>query len=1243
MIQSSPELMMEDSFTMSRSYMLAMSVVFVCLLMLGCGGQSKVKSTSGPKTQSGLPSHIQAVAFDSPSQITGKFTTLSPAETGIDFVNVADSKEALLANIYAQSGLASGDIDNDGDMDFYILGVESDNVLYRNDGDFHFTDITLESGEDLKCPNVVSAGAVFFDLEADGDLDLWVAVRNDGNRLFINDGNGKFSDEALERGAIFGRATISAAIFDIENDGDLDMYICNNRDFRATDFMSEKQIEGVEIRDDPETGRPELVGDSKRIYYMDSIGKPHLRPEKDYLLVNDGTGHFKDELQAAGLDDDSESLQALACDFNEDGYIDILLSGDFHTPDHYYLNNKNGTFTDHAAEMLRRTGFYSMGSDAGDLNGDGLMDAWVGDMAPGSYKDSKKASGDMNLFRDYLIYYQPQQMMQNSMYLNRGDGWMSEISEYTHTTATEWTWSCRINDFNNDGIPELFAANGYIQSITMDWDVLMRVIQMGIDDVPQDEINDYVLSLPLLEKAEVMFTADEPLQYRKVSEDWGFTENTIGVGALVQDFDLDGDLDIIVNNTRRGPSVFRNDLTRLGNNVSFDLRQEGLNREALGAKLYAHCGDKLYTQHVILSRGYSSGESSRTYLSIGEANSIDSLDIVWPDGMVQTERNLAGGFRYEIQRNNPTEPAARDENRMFERNSLSYLRSEVYTGDLEYQKEPLLPALRSTLGGGAAVADFDDDGKADIYFAGSTEAPGKLFTGRGDGNFVSSQKFSDLLPAGCEAMAVLAFEANGDGRTDLLITLGGNETSDPELLQDRLFINLESGMQEVRLPSTSFSSGAAAAADIDMDGDLDLLICARQIPFKYMASAPAVILTNDGSGQFTDETSKWTQARGLSGRISDAQFFDLNADGKQDILLAEEFGNVSAMLNNGEAFDDKLALSTSGMWRSLAIADLDNDGDADIVAGNWGKNNKYKASVEHPMTMVADDFDKNGTRDLIEVKFGSDGGALPGRGRSCSGYAISTIPQKFPTWDDFANASYTDIYGPLENAAEHFEAADLQSCVLWNDGNMSFETEHLPEMAQLSPAFGIVVDDFNGDGLPDMFLNDNFYANQPETARWVHGYGSVLLRTQDGGYRSIEPHESGIYSYSEGRGALALTFEDNSHGILIAATNGYPAIALNKAPGRSFIVDVQGPASNPQGIGARLTLSLEDGSVMTRWVQAGQGYLSSAIQPVSYGLAEGAKAVKLDILWPDGKSQELQFDAEREKAERLMLEYQSAQ
>ena len=1222
---------------MQKLYSIGAILLAMSLFMAGCNKGVNGSTSSSKSASTGLPAHIQSSGYNSPGPQSGKFTFLSPAESGVDFINVADSRATLLGDIYTQAGIASADVDNDGDMDFYILGIENGNALYRNDGDFHFTDITAESGPDLPCTGPMSSGAVFFDVEGDGDKDLWVAIRPDGNKLFINDGNGMFTEEGVERMAVLGKSTVSAAVFDIENDGDLDMYICNNRDFRSPDFMTAEQRQGFEMQVNPQTGRPELVGKYRELYYMDEIGKPHLRPENDYLLINDGTGHFHDGLNDAGLNDTSESLQALACDFNEDGFIDILLSGDFETSDHYYINNGDGTFTNRASDMLRRTSFFSMGSDAGDLNGDGLMDAWVGDMAPSGYVESKKASGDMNLFRDYLIYYVPHQMMQNAMYLNRGDGWMSEIAEFSGTKATEWTWSCRINDFNNDGIPELFASNGYIQAISADWDMLLHVDEMTAKGAAKKDIDDYILSTGKLEKVDAIFTADEPLKYRKVSEDWGITAATIGVGTAIQDFDFDGDLDIIVNNTGIGPSIMRNDLTRLGNNISIDLRQEGLNVEAVGAKLHAYCGDKLYTQHVILCRGYASGESSRVYMSIGNADRVDRLEIIWPDGMVQTEQNLPAGFNYVIQRNNPVAPEKTEPNPMFERNNLAYIRREVYTGDREFALEPLIPQLRSTLGGGAAVADFNLDGNADIYCAGSTETPGVLYTGRGDGNFVSSPKFDNLMPAGCEAMAALAFDANADGRPDMLVTSGGNETSDPNLLQDRLFLNMESGMQEVKLPSTTFSSGAAAAADIDLDGDLDLLVCARQIPYRYLAPAPAVILVNDGTGQFSDATSQWTQARGLSGRIADAQFFDLNADGRQDIVLAEEFGNVSVMLNNGEAFDDKLALGPSGMWSCLAIGDIDNDGDPDIVAGNWGKNNKYKATADHPMTIVADDFDKNGTRDLVEVKFGSDGTALPGRGRSCSGYAISTIPQKFPTWDEFAHASFTDIYGPLESAAERFEAAELYSCVMWNDGSMNFESVHLPDMAQLSPAFGIVLDDFDCDGQLDIFINDNFFANQPETSRWINGYGSLLLRTADGGFRNIEPYESGIYSSSEGRGALALTFANNSRGMLLAATSGHPAIVTSKLPSHNLIVDIKGPASNPQAVGARINLSLADGTSMSRWIQAGQGYLSSSIQPACFGLPQGAAVATLEVVWPDGSRQEVAAEGER-----ITVEYQPA-
>ncbi|MCB1185550.1 VCBS repeat-containing protein [bacterium] len=1199
---------------------------FILISVLACqsctdsGKQGQPAATGNPTD---LGSHITATAYSAPeSQSTGKFTFLTADQSGIDFVNKADSRAALLSDIYTQAGIASADYDNDGDIDFYILGIENGNALYRNDGGFRFTDVTAESGDGISVEGVVSSGAIFFDVDGDGDQDLWVAVRANGNKLFMNDGSGKFTEEGVARNAVLGKSTISAAIFDVENDGDLDMYICNNRDFRAPDFMTAEQREGFEVMDGPD-GRPVLTPEYEKIYYLDEIGKPHMRPEYDYLLINDGTGHFTDNTEAAGVRDVTESLQALACDYNEDGFTDLFVSGDFETPDRYYINNGDGTFTDHSRDMLRRTSFYSMGSDAGDLNGDGLMDVWVGDMAPNGYVESKKASGDMYLFRDYLIYYQPHQMMQNSMYLNRGGGWMSEIAEYTGTKATEWTWSCRINDFNNDGIPELFATNGYIQSISADWDMLSEMDRMSRSGASQDEIDNWILQHPKLEKVDVMFTAEEPLKYKRTSDEWGITDETIGVGAVIQDFDNDGDLDIIVNNTGEAPAVMRNDLTLKGSNVSFDLRQDGKNPQAVGAKLHAWCGDKEYTQHVILCRGYGSGESSRAYMSIGEAKQVDKLEIIWPDGQVQTEMNLAGGMHYVINRHNATAPEADNSQPMFERESLNYLRSEVYTGDKEYQLEPLLPLLRSTLGGGAAMADFNLDGNTDVYFAGSTQSPGALFNGRDDGNFVSSPAFNDLMPVGSEAMAVLAFEANGDGRTDLLITSGGNETSDPNLLQDRLFLNLESGMQEIKLPGTSFSSGAAAAADIDGDNDLDLLICARQVPFSFLSSAPALILANDGSGNFSDATAQWTAGRGMSGRFSDAQFCDIDGDGMQDIITCEDFGNISVMRNTGEAFAEPVAISPSGMWASFTIADMDNDGDPDIIGGNWGKNNKYKATTEAPMTIAAQDFDNNGTRDIVEVKFGGDGTALPGRGRSCSGYAINTIPQKFPTWDEFAHANFTDIYGPLENVKERFEAEELYTSIFWNDGGLHFRSEHLPNMAQLSPVFGIVAEDFDGDGQLDLFLNDNFYACQPETSRWINGYGTVVLRNADGSFRTIEPHESGIFSYGEGRGALPITRRDGHGSILISGTNGKPAVANTVFAHGFQLVSVKGPVTNPAGVGSRVELELANGGKLTEWIQAGQGYLSSAVQPVSFSIPDGDSVKSLRIVWADGTSQDL--------------------
>lgn len=1161
------------------------------------------------------------------------FTYLGPEHTGITFENLAVDSNQTPIQLSAQPGLASADFDGDGDLDLFLCGLGIGNKLYRNEGNMTFSDITGKASEMLAAESDLPSGAIFFDVEGDGDKDLYVCNRNSANKLYINDGNGQFTEEAADRGAASEYSTIMTTVFDADQDGDLDMYLCNyrlNRNNVASPEADEKfqklkaKYEGkqVKLEIDPDTGNIELPGELAEDFSSNVHGFIQPKPHPDQLLINDGSGNFTDGAEAAGLLKRGWSLQALACDFNNDGLTDLMVSGDFNTPDYYYLNNGDGTFTDHAKEMLRTTSYFSMGSDAGDLNGDGLMDIFVGDMASRNYKDGKRQSGDMNEFRWELINLKPQQNMRNALYLNRGGGWMTEIAQLAGVKSSDWTWSCRIVDLNCSGIPEIFATNGYI-SKAIEVDNRFTIAAMKQLGRTKEEIQAFRDTLDPWLTDNAIFTAQEHLKYSKAPDNWGMHDNSIGTGASVADYDGDGDLDIIINNTNAQAGVWRNDL-EVGNRVLIDLRQTGPNPEAVSARVWAYCGDDLFTQDVILARGFAAGESSRMHFGLGNHDKIDRLVIRWPDGKLQTVEGLAANHLYTIRRaENLPDWVAKNPAPLFAQTDLAWEQKELDTVEAEYNAEPLLPIQRSMLGTGAGIADFNADGHLDVYLAGPSGQTGQLMAGDGQGGFSPSPELEGKIPAEVEEMGVLWFDANGDNLPDLYITCGGIEQPfGDKLTRDRLFINTGTGFSESLLPQLYLPTGAVAAADIDGDGDLDLAVCSRAYPGAFMKTAPSTILENDGEGNFSENLAL---APGFesAGVISDAQFADLNNDGLPDLVLAVEFGTIQIWVNQ----DGKLvkgSASPSGMWNSLGIADFDNDGDLDILAGNWGLNTKYHPKAEKPYTVVCDDFDNNGTRDVVEVKYGG-GGLLPGRGRSCSGYAIDYIPQKWPTWTEFSNASFEEIYGPISQVAERFDAETVNTMLLVNDGSGNFEAGELPLAAQYSPVFGVAIGDFNLDGNLDICLANNFTGPQPEAGRWINGYGLVLLGNGDCSFIALEPPVSGLSMYEDGRGAIAGDFTgDGLLDVLMSASNAAPKLITAQASaggqGSSLLVNVTGQAPNTAAVGARLTLHLDSGGKLTREIRAGSGYLSSYSGPVHFGIPAEATPTKLEIKWPDGTS-----------------------
>ena len=1196
-----------------------------CLLLIALMSAVSCTDKSGSlavSTSPGQDPFVSATLLLNAEDAADSFVALTLEQSGLEFSNVVDRPDLLMDATAAAAGLASGDYDNDGDIDVFLVGLEAGNRLYRNDGDFHFTDVTALAGADLGMEDAVCHAAMFADLDADGMLDLLVCTYGAGSRLFMGDGLGGFSDQTEERGAGAAGYCNAVTVLDIERDGDLDLYIGTGR---APVGINEAVLpaEFADAFITNEWGQRIMSDPRADAYYYDELNIVRLKPENDWLLINDGAGHFDNGIGQTGIDPMVWTRTALAADFNDDGWTDLYLASDMASHDGYYINQHDGTFSNQARYMLRRSPYHSRGVDVGDINGDGLLDVFAGETAAAGDSAGILQYGDPVGMRAELGGYQPQLVLRNCLYLNRGQGWMSELAEMCGVQASGWSWSSRIADLDCSGSPELFISNGSPLRFHTDLDERNKIVALRQSGTPADELQSLILEQGAAPAVDRLYTSETPLNFYSPTDNWGITGESISCGTAIQDFDGDGDLDLIINRTNDSPAVWRND-RQCGNRLTIDLRQDGLNRQAVGARLKAFVGTRVIAAEVSLARGYSSAESARVHFGTGQMTELTRLEIIWPDGALQVEQHLASGSHYEIRRRADLPQWAPAAGRgIYERHDFSWQRVEQETLQKELDAEPLLPLQRGTLGGGMGIADFDLDGQLDVYFAGAAGQQGQMYMGE-SGSFVSSQLMDGIIPADVEEMSVLCFDANGDERPDMLISAGGNEAGRNTLLyRNWLVLNTSAGMLAGRISTDETSSGSACSADLDRDGDLDIFIAGRQQPGSYMTAVPSELLINESGTDFSDGSPLLPGGTPVMGVLTDARFCDVDNDGWPDLLTCAEYGSVQLYHNSQGRFDDAVELTPHGMWNSLAAADVDNDGDMDIVAGNQGLNTKYQADKDHAMTLFAADFNGDGQRQLLEVRQRDEsdfevlnGGAFAGRPPAAEGAAGIT------TWHGLSAAAFSDLFGDPAAIAEQYNATELSSMLLVNDGSGTFTAQALPREAQYTIAFGIDTADYDNDGYIDMLMAGNFYATQPETGRWNAGYGQLLVGTGTGSFTAVEPSRSGIYVYQDSRGVQSLdTDGDGLLECLMSVAYSSP-LTLKRRPeeqaGRGLLVSLVGKDGNRWGIGSRLTLELDNGTVLTRDRPGGSGYQSSSLAPVHFGIPEGSSPLKLTVHWPDG-------------------------
>ena len=1029
-------------------------------------------------------------------------------------------------------GVAIGDINNDGLQDIFFTGNQVKDKLFLNKGNLTFEDISSSAG--ISNDTTWSSGVTIADIDNDGDDDIYVCrfvyLENEksANQLYINNGDLTFTEKAEQFGLADKGFSVQATFFDFDNDGLLDVYVVN-------------QPPSI----------PNIGNKLNKNQFSDILFS-------DRLYKNMGNGQFEDYTVKANIRNFGFGLSVTASDLNNDDWQDLYVTNDFDVADQMYMNQKDGTFKNVIDTATKHISNFSMGCDIADYDNDGNMDVIVVDMMAEDHKRIKTNMGSMkpDVFWKAVDEGKHYQYMFNTLQRNNGNGTFSDLAQLAGVTSTDWSWAPLIADFDNDGNKDLFITNG-VKSNNRNSD-LTSVYENKIDSISKQahqkglnpntmiDVMDFVDLAPTDRLPNYIYKNNGDLTFNNKTIDWGMNLPTLSNGAAYADFDNDGDLDLIINNIDSNVMLFENNSTDLGENNYMRFKiTSNTNESVYGTKVTLYKNNKLWqVSQLKNSSGYMSKSEDVVHFGIGTIDSIEKVIIRWNDGSETVLQNLAINTEHVINRSNSpktmqTSPVVQEVlfNEIIESLKLSEVVHEENQYD-DYSRELLLPHKMSQFGPSIAVGDINGDNREDFFIGGSAGLPGRLFTQNINGTFDEIKNGAWLQDQESEDMGIALIDVDGDKDLDLFIVSGGNEFKPTDkALQDRLYINNGKGIftkQKDATPNYLTSGSCVKPFDFDGDGDLDLFIGGRLIPGKYPYAANSHLLENR-NGKFVDVSKE--RAPGLAGlgMVTAASWSDHNNDGKTDLIIVGEWMPITLFTQTDSGSFLKSTISNSeGWYYSINTADLDNDGDDDFVVGNLGLNYKYKASQKEPFEVYCDDFDANGSLDIV-LSYYEHGVAFPVRGKSCSTEQIPSLAKEFPSFEEFGNSNLQNIYGESLKTALNLKAKTFASAYIENLGNGKFKTSLLPQLAQTSSINSILIDDYDLDGHKDILISGNLYASEIETPRNDAGTGLLLKGNSAGYFTPVSIQEGGFFAHKDAKDMK--TIKVGSKKVVLVANN----------------------------------------------------------------------------------------------------------